>query len=74
MIEELYRRYVESDSWRCPAGGAHFWVCTNGTKHCIKCSGTRNIVYPDHVWNDNPVTIGVFGIQGTFDVESRLRI
>ena len=73
-IKAEYRRYVESGAWCCPEGGAHFWVCRNGTKQCVKCSEARQIVVPDYMWNDSAGTIGTFGVRGLFDAERRRRV
>ena len=37
-----FKRYMKSGMWRCPAGGAHFWVATDGALwKCAKCSMER---------------------------------
>jgi len=72
-ITAEYRRYIDSGAWRCPEGGAHFWLCENGTKRCVKCNDTRKVVLPDYAWNDSSGTIATFGVRGVFDAERRLR-
>jgi len=76
VLQAQYRRYVESGVWRCPGGGAHHWVCTNGNKWaCIKCEDTKTVTCPEYgefVWSDR--LDGVFGVKGMFDGGRRLRI
>ena len=48
-----FKQYVDSDTWKCPAGGAHFWVPIAGDDwECQKCNITREFKSPDYVWND----------------------
>ena len=79
VLQSQYRRYVESGVWRCPGGGAHHWVCTNGNKwQCIKCENTKTVTCPEYgefVWSDRlDGNYGTFGIKGTFAASLRLRV
>lgn len=46
----LFKQYVNSESWKCPAGGSHYWVCMEEATPelkskllftCIKCEEVR---------------------------------
>lgn len=63
-----FRKYIDSGSWQCPKGGAHFWVHSEGkTWWCRKCDQTREFDCPDYVWNDRMDGGALFGVSGIFD-------
>jgi ribosomal protein L37AE/L43A len=51
-LDALYKRYVKSETWRCPAGGAHEWVQISGmTWRCRKCGQEKVIETLEYSWN-----------------------
>jgi len=52
-----FKRYIKAGAWRCPAGGAHFWVSAKGiTWQCTKCGAERQFPVPSYghgcYWGD----------------------
>lgn len=46
----LYKEYLKSESWKCPEGGGHHWVCMEEASEklkskslfvCLKCEEVR---------------------------------
>lgn len=64
-----FKKYVESGSWQCPKGGAHFWLHIEGkTWRCGKCHQPRDFDCPEYVWNDRGDARTPFGVSGIFDI------
>jgi len=67
-----FKRYVESGSWQCSKGGAHFWLHIEGKDwRCRKCGRPGHFDYPEYVWNDRMDAGKLFGVSGIFDKMQR---
>jgi hypothetical protein len=48
-----FNQYLKSGSWKCPAGGAHYWVPFRGNEwKCRSCNITREFPCPDCAYGD----------------------
>ena len=67
-----FKKYVESGSWQCPKGGAHFWLHIEGKAwRCQKCDQPKDFQCPDYAWNDRMDAGKLFGVSGIFDTMQR---
>jgi len=63
-----FRKYIDSGSWQCPKGGAHFWLHIEGKNwRCRKCGQPGHFDCPDYAWNDRMDAGTLFGVSGIFD-------
>lgn len=36
-LQERWQAYLQSATWRCPQGGAHYWTYDPPTRRCLSC-------------------------------------
>jgi len=48
-----FNKYLNSGSWRCLKGGAHFWIPVEGDEwQCQKCHSTREFSSSECPWTE----------------------